>query len=141
MGRGNAQLYRQERIGNVGAFAHHSDASNHVFNGYVGTRHYRGFDSVRGAGVRTFRLWRESGMSAISLIVLCLAIFGTGIGLAVSLWIRGENQGRAITMLITLGDAALGGVWQTLVVLLAFGLVGLLVVLLRFPHFLRPAAN
>jgi ABC-2 type transport system permease protein len=50
-------------------------------------------------------------LSAISRIVLCLSICGTGIGLAVSMWIRGENQGRAITMLITLGGAALGGVW------------------------------
>jgi ABC-2 type transport system permease protein len=50
-------------------------------------------------------------LSAISRIVLCLSICGTGIGLAVSMWIRGENQGRAITMLITFGGAALGGVW------------------------------
>lgn len=80
-------------------------------------------------------------LSAISRIVLCLSICGTGIGLAVSMWIRGKNQGRAITMLITLGGAALGGVWQTSAVLFAFGLAGLLAAFLRFPHFLRTATN
>ncbi|WP_067931801.1 ABC transporter permease [Alicyclobacillus kakegawensis] len=48
---------------------------------------------------------------AMAVIVLCLAICGTGIGLAVSLLARGENHGRGITMLITLGGAALGGLW------------------------------
>jgi ABC-2 type transport system permease protein len=50
-------------------------------------------------------------LSAVALIVLCLGICGTGIGLAVSLLARGENHGRGITMLITLGGAALGGLW------------------------------
>jgi ABC-2 type transport system permease protein len=50
-------------------------------------------------------------LRAIALLVLCLGICGTGIGLAVSLLIRGENQGRGITMLISLGGAAVGGVW------------------------------
>jgi ABC-2 type transport system permease protein len=47
----------------------------------------------------------------IAAIVLCLSICGTGIGLAISLMARGENQGRSISMLISLGGAALGGVW------------------------------
>lgn len=120
-------------------------------------------------------------LSAMAVIVLCLAICGTGIGLAVSLLIRGENQGRGITMLITLGGAAVGGVWmpsqlmphfaqvigyftpqywaqqgfqdvmlrgahvgdvwQSLVILFAFGIAGLLVALLRFPKFLQSATN
>jgi ABC-2 type transport system permease protein len=50
-------------------------------------------------------------LSAVALIVLCLGICGTGIGLSVSLLARSENHGRGITMLITLGGAALGGLW------------------------------
>lgn len=50
-------------------------------------------------------------LSAVSATVLCLAIAGTGIGVGLALLIRGENQGRGITMLITMGGAALGGVW------------------------------
>ncbi|GMA51927.1 hypothetical protein GCM10025857_32840 [Alicyclobacillus contaminans] len=120
-------------------------------------------------------------ITAIAAIVICLAICGTGLGLAVSFLSRGENQGRGITMLISLGGAALGGVWvpmqmlpqalqtigrctpqywaqqgfedvmlrgwhvadvwQSLVVLLAFGVAGLVVALLRFPRFLRAAAH
>lgn len=118
---------------------------------------------------------------AISLIVICLAICGTGIGLAVSFLVRGENQGRGITMLITLGGAALGGVWlptdlmphiaqvmgyftpqywaqkgfldvmvrgatlhgiwESLLILIAFGITGLLVALWRFKHFMQTATN
>lgn len=120
-------------------------------------------------------------IKAIALIVLCLAISGTGIGLAVSFLVRGENQGRGITMLISLGGAAvaglwvpysllpkvvqkiahffpqfwaqqsfqdvmvhgahLGDVWQKLIFLLAFGVAGLIVALLRFNHFMRTATN
>jgi ABC-2 type transport system permease protein len=50
-------------------------------------------------------------VAAVCLIVICLAMCATGLGLAISLWVRGENQGRGITMLITLGGAALGGLW------------------------------
>jgi ABC-2 type transport system permease protein len=120
-------------------------------------------------------------LGAISLIVICLAVCGTGIGLAVSLLVRGENQGRGITMLITLGGAALGGVWvptdlmphiaqvmgyftpqywaqkgfldimihgatiggvwEALLILMAFGIAGLIVALLRFKHFMQTAVN
>jgi ABC-2 type transport system permease protein len=120
-------------------------------------------------------------LDAISLLVFCLAICGTGIGLAVSFLVRGENQGRGITMLITLGGAALGGVWlptdlmphfaqvigyftpqywaqkgfldvmirganipsvwESLLILIAFGLLGLIVALWRFRSFMRTATN
>jgi ABC-2 type transport system permease protein len=120
-------------------------------------------------------------IGAISLLVFALAISGTGIGLAVSLLVRGENQGRGLTMLISLGGAAFAGLWvpfsmlpaliqkighffpqywaqqglQDVIVrnghigdvwlpagiMLAFGLAGLLVALLRFKHFLRTAVN
>ncbi|MFC4075690.1 ABC transporter permease [Salinithrix halophila] len=48
---------------------------------------------------------------AIALLVLCLAICGTGMGLALSLWVKGENQGLAFTQLITLGGAVVAGLW------------------------------
>ncbi len=120
-------------------------------------------------------------LGAISVIVLALGICGTGIGLAISLLVRGENQGRGITMLISIGGAAVGGlwaptqlmpqfvqtigyftpqywaqsafqaimmrgaqigdVWKTLVILLAFGVGGLVVALWRFPHFLQTASD
>ncbi|MCM3022988.1 ABC transporter permease [Bacillus ginsengihumi] len=48
---------------------------------------------------------------AISLIVLCLAFCGTGIGLALSLISRSENQGIGYTQLISLGGAIVAGLW------------------------------
>ncbi|SDW27319.1 ABC-2 type transport system permease protein [Marininema mesophilum] len=48
---------------------------------------------------------------AIAAIVFCLAICGTGLGLALSLFVRGENQGLAFTQLIALGGAVIGGLW------------------------------
>ncbi len=120
-------------------------------------------------------------LTAIALLVISLAICGTGIGLAISLLVRGENQGRGITMLIAMGGAALGGLWvpsqlmppivqtigrftpqywaqqgfqdvmlrgghvgstwQMMAVLLAFGVIGLMVALLRFRSFMRTATN
>jgi len=120
-------------------------------------------------------------LSAIAVIVLCLGICGTGLGLAVSLLIRGENQGRGITMLLSLGGAAVGGLWlpsqlmphfiqvlghftpqfwaqqafqnvmvrgahisdvtESLGVLLAFGVSGFLVALMRFQKYVQTATN
>ncbi len=117
----------------------------------------------------------------IIVLVVCLAICGTGIGLALSLLVRGENQGIGVTQILTLGGAALsglwvpfdmlpkfaqtigrftpqywadqgmvnamvhsatlGGVWKSLVVLLAFGVAGLIVASLRFKAFLQSSVN
>lgn len=118
---------------------------------------------------------------AVVALCICLAVCGTGIGLAISLLIKGGNQGRGITMLITMGGAALGGlwfptelmphfaqvigqftpqywaqhglqdvmirgaeigdVWKSIAVLLAFGVAGLMVALMRFNRFLKSATN
>lgn len=118
---------------------------------------------------------------AIGLLVLCLAVCGSGMGLALAVWVKGENQGLAITQIIALGGAVLAGLWfpfdmmpafaQTighfipqywaqqgfqdvmvrgahigdivpnLLVLLAYGAVGILVALLRYKHFLQSAAS
>jgi ABC-2 type transport system permease protein len=48
---------------------------------------------------------------AISAIVLGLAICSTGIGLALSMLVRSENQGTAFTQIITMGGAIIGGLW------------------------------
>lgn len=50
-------------------------------------------------------------MGAIAVLVLMLAVCGTGIGLALCMLVRGENQGMAFTQLITMGGAVLGGLW------------------------------
>lgn len=50
-------------------------------------------------------------MGAIAILVLMLAVCGTGIGLALCMLVRGENQGMAFTQLITMGGAVLGGLW------------------------------
>lgn len=48
---------------------------------------------------------------AVSLLVICLALCGTGLGLALSLVVRSENQGLGITQLISLGGAIVAGLW------------------------------
>ncbi|SYX86064.1 ABC transporter permease [Paenibacillus alvei] len=48
---------------------------------------------------------------AIALVVAALGICVTGLGLFVSLIAKGENQGLAITQLIALGGAMIGGLW------------------------------
>lgn len=48
---------------------------------------------------------------AISTIVICLAICGTGLGLAMAVSVKGENQGLALTQVISLGGAVLAGLW------------------------------
>jgi ABC-2 type transport system permease protein len=50
-------------------------------------------------------------VGTIIVIVASLAICGTGLGLALSFLVRGENQGLGITQIITLGGAALSGLW------------------------------
>jgi ABC-2 type transport system permease protein len=118
---------------------------------------------------------------AIVLIVLGLAICTTGLGLALSMWVRNENQGVGITQLITMGGAVVGGlwfpfdflpkaaqmigkftpqywaqhgmqdvmvrgahlgdIWPPLMVLLGFGVAGMVFALYRFPRFLLSAVN
>lgn len=48
---------------------------------------------------------------AISTIVICLAICGTGLGLAMAVNVKGENQGLALTQVFSLGGAVLAGLW------------------------------
>jgi len=48
---------------------------------------------------------------AISTIIICLAICGTGLGLAMAICVTGENQGLALTQVISLGGAVLAGLW------------------------------
>jgi ABC-2 type transport system permease protein len=48
---------------------------------------------------------------AICVLVFMLAVCGTGIGLALSMLVRSENQGMAFTQLLTMGGAVLGGLW------------------------------
>jgi ABC-2 type transport system permease protein len=50
-------------------------------------------------------------VAAVALLVFALALCGTGIGLALSMLVRSENQGVAFTQLITMGGAVLGGLW------------------------------
>jgi ABC-2 type transport system permease protein len=50
-------------------------------------------------------------MSAIAAIVIGLAICATGIGLALSMLVKSENQGTAFTQIITMGGAVVGGLW------------------------------
>lgn len=120
-------------------------------------------------------------LTAIISIVIALAICATGIGLALSFFVKGENQGTALTQIIIMGGAALGGLWfpfdilpsfaqkigvftpqywaQTglqdvmvrgaqisnvainIVVLLAFGVVGLAVALFRFRGYISSATS
>lgn len=48
---------------------------------------------------------------AMAVIVVSLAICATGIGLMLSMLVRSENQGLAFTQILTMGGAALGGLW------------------------------
>lgn len=50
-------------------------------------------------------------LGAIAALVFTLAVCGTGIGLAICMLVRGENQGMAFTQLLTMGGAVLGGLW------------------------------
>lgn len=48
---------------------------------------------------------------AIAMIVLALAICGTGFGLLLSMWVQNENQGVGFTQLLTMGGAVVAGLW------------------------------
>lgn len=48
---------------------------------------------------------------ALSLIVLGLAVCATGIGLAICMFVKSENQGTAYTQIITMGGAVVAGLW------------------------------
>lgn len=118
---------------------------------------------------------------AISTIVICLAICGTGLGLAMAVCVTGENQGLALTQVFSLGGAVLaglwfpfemlpsfaraigyftpqywaqtglqdvmvrganvGGVWKGLLVLIGYGVLGILIALVRFKHFIKTAIS
>ncbi|RAL21042.1 ABC transporter permease [Thermoflavimicrobium daqui] len=118
---------------------------------------------------------------AIMLLVLCLSLCGTGIGLAVTFLISGENQGVVLAQLFSMGTAMVAGLWMpiellpsfaqmigkftpqywaqqgfqdvmlrgadisdiwiSLMILIAYGLVGLIIALICFPRFIRSATN
>ncbi len=50
-------------------------------------------------------------LGAMAAIVFVLAICGTAFGLALSVWVKSQNQGLAFTQLIAMGGAVLGGLW------------------------------
>lgn len=50
----------------------------------------------------------------LSLLSIILTISITGIGLALSLLVRTQNMGIAITQIITFGGAVMGGLWMPL---------------------------
>lgn len=49
---------------------------------------------------------------AISMIILCVSLCGTGLGLALSLLVSAESQGMLLSQVIALGGAMLGGLWM-----------------------------
>jgi len=50
-------------------------------------------------------------LSAILVLIICLALCGTSFGLALSLHVNSENQGVAFTQVIAMGGAVLSGLW------------------------------
>ncbi|MGG0811484.1 ABC transporter permease [Paenibacillus alvei] len=54
---------------------------------------------------------RLGDVLAVGLIIAALGICVTGLGLLISLIAKGENQGLAMTQLIALGGAMIGGLW------------------------------
>ncbi|WP_438445930.1 ABC transporter permease [Gorillibacterium sp. sgz5001074] len=48
---------------------------------------------------------------ALAFIVLGLAVCTTGIGLAICMFVKSENQGTAYTQIITMGGAVVAGLW------------------------------
>lgn len=57
---------------------------------------------------------------SISLIVVALAICVTGIGLALCMFVKTENQGVAFVQIIAMGGAVLGGLWFPIDLMPAF---------------------
>ncbi|MEC0240864.1 ABC transporter permease [Paenibacillus dokdonensis] len=54
---------------------------------------------------------RLGDIAALSAVVLCLSIAGTGIGLGLSFLVPGEGAAMVITQIISMGGAMLGGLW------------------------------
>ncbi|MHA7966578.1 ABC transporter permease [Paenibacillus sp. CAU 1782] len=54
---------------------------------------------------------RIGDLSAVALLVICLAVCCTGIGLMLSMLVRSENQGIGFVQIITMGGAIVGGLW------------------------------
>ncbi|MCM3338210.1 ABC transporter permease [Paenibacillus sp. MER TA 81-3] len=50
-------------------------------------------------------------MLSVIIIILALAFCVTGLGLALSVFAKSENQGIAFTQLIAMGGAVIGGLW------------------------------
>jgi ABC-2 type transport system permease protein len=50
-------------------------------------------------------------VSAVALLICCLAVCCTGIGLMLSMLVRSENQGIGFVQIITMGGAIVGGLW------------------------------
>jgi ABC-2 type transport system permease protein len=59
-------------------------------------------------------------IGALLLVSVALAVITTGWGLAISLLTKSENMGIAITQIIALGGAMLGGIWVPLELLPEF---------------------
>lgn len=116
---------------------------------------------------------------ALLLISIVLAVTVTGLGLALALLVNSNNMAVALTQVIALGGAVLGGLWmpidmmpsfiqnfanflpqfwahqayqsalvgelemielaKSISILLAFGLAGFFLALIRYPHFLKKA--
>jgi ABC-2 type transport system permease protein len=50
-------------------------------------------------------------VGAVAALVVTLALCGTGLGLALAMLVKSENQGMAYTQLLAFGGAVLGGLW------------------------------
>jgi len=115
----------------------------------------------------------------VLFLSIALSFTATGFGLALSLFVKTENMGIALTQVIALGGAVLGGLWmplellpdmiqkiahvlpqyyahqafqdalngtltfkgffQGLFTILAYGCVGFIIAIIRYPHFLKQA--
>jgi ABC-2 type transport system permease protein len=48
---------------------------------------------------------------AMFMIILCISLCGTGLGLALSVLVNDENQGMVLSQVIAIGGAMVGGLW------------------------------